>query len=108
MAKKKKKAITKNRGNAEKRLIQSKKAYLRNHSEKSRIATFRKKLAATVKGIETAEKKGEDSAELRLTGKELLSKVHSLLDKAQKRGLFKKGKVQRLKSNSAKSLIAKA
>jgi ribosomal protein S20 len=77
------------RPSAEKRVITSKKKQLRNQSFKSRVKT-------TLKKFELAVQSG-DVASISAG----LSSVYSIADKAIKRGIFKKGKADRVKARAS-------
>lgn len=86
------KAKKQKRPTALKRKIQSDKKYLQNKAFKSQIRTSLKKL----KSYAEAGNQEQFPAQL--------STVTSLLDKAIKKGIFKKNKVDRLKSKASKLL----
>lgn len=74
------------RPTAQKRAIQSEKKRLINRAHKAKVST-------TVRAFETALKSG-DAENI----KKHLSEVYSVMDKAAKKGLFKKNKANRSKS----------
>ncbi|AAC68221.1 30S ribosomal protein S20 [Chlamydia trachomatis] len=77
------------RPSAEKRVITSKKKQLRNQSFKSKVRTILKKFELAVQSGDVES----ISAGLR--------SVYSIADKAVKRGIFKKGKADRVKSRTS-------
>ena len=84
-----KKAGPQKRPSAEKRVITSKKKQLRNHSFKSKVKTTLKKFELAVQsGVVESIAMG-------------LRSVYSIADKAVKRGIFKKGKADRVKSRAS-------
>jgi len=89
MAKVPEKKKKEKRPTAEKRVLQSEKKRLQNRSYKATVNTG-------LRSFEDALKKG-DSAEINKS----LSSVFSLLDKAAKRGVFKKNKANRSKARLA-------
>lgn len=83
------------RPTAEKRLLQDKKKNKLNKSFKSKILT-------AVKKVEAANKSGDSTSV-----QPLLNSVYSLIDKAEKKGIYKRNQAARKKSRLT-SKLAKA
>lgn len=79
---------------AEKRARQSLVKKARNASEKSKIATLRKKFAASLE-------KGDKAESAKAFGA-----ISSAVDRAAKKGIIKKGTASRIKSRSSANLAA--
>lgn len=73
------------RPTAEKRILQAKKRALINHSFKSKVKTMLRKFELSLKGSESEKE-------------EAVRIVYSVVDKAEKRGIFKPNKAARIKS----------
>ena len=84
-----KKEAKKKRPTALKRLIQNEKRNLINRTFKSRVRTALRAAQAALKGDDAEERKKAVSA------------AYSMMDKGVKRGIYKKGKADRVKSRLA-------